>query len=136
MLVPPFFREVIIMSVRDIDCTINTPVTFGRKGRPIYGEDVQIYPTKPGRQDTAYFRKNYLEHLDPLESYDLVVVLISGGKDSVACFGQRDSKPGTDERKRKNPDRVRRKAGGVMPLHRRSSGACQYSDRTIPRDHS
>lgn len=39
-----------------------------------------------GRKDSGHFRKIYLPELLPLEEYDLIVVLLSGGKDSIACF--------------------------------------------------
>jgi len=72
--------------LRDQDCTIYTPVHFGVKQEEIYGRGRKIFPRRPGRQDTEYFRQNYLEFLDPLEEYDLFVILFSGGKDSTACF--------------------------------------------------
>lgn len=72
--------------IKDSDCTINTPVTLGLQDIPIYGKGIHIQPREPGRTDTEHFKKVYLPELLPLEEYDLIVVLISGGKDSVACF--------------------------------------------------
>ena len=46
----------------------------------------RIRPRVSGRKDTEYMKKIYLEELLPLEMYDLVIVLISGGKDSIACY--------------------------------------------------
>lgn len=46
----------------------------------------RICPRVSGRKDTEYMKKIYLEELLPLEMYDLVIVLISGGKDSIACY--------------------------------------------------
>jgi len=53
---------------------------------PIYGTGKRIHPRVSGRKDTEYMKKMYLEELLPLEMYDLVIVLISGGKDSIACY--------------------------------------------------
>ena len=72
--------------VWDTDCTADTPVTWGRPPTPVYGRGVEIYPHVPGKNTTDYEKKIYLEKLLPLEDYHLIVVLSSGGKDSVACF--------------------------------------------------
>ena len=72
--------------VKDIDCTVNTPVVLGMEDSPIYGKRIELSPRVPGRKDSAHFEKIYLDHLFPLEEYDLVVVLFSGGKDSMACY--------------------------------------------------
>ena len=72
--------------MRDIDCTKDTPIRYGHKDMPIYGKGIKIKPRVPGRSDTEHFRKIYLPELFPLEDYDLIVILISGGKDSVACY--------------------------------------------------
>lgn len=72
--------------VKDIDCTVNTPVVLGMEDSPIYGKGIELSPRVPGRKDSAHFEKIYLDHLFPLEEYDLVVVLFSGGKDSMACY--------------------------------------------------
>lgn len=50
-----------------------------------YGAGICIYPKHPGRQDTEYNKSIYLEHLLPLEDYDKIIVLFSGGKDSLAA---------------------------------------------------
>lgn len=72
--------------VKDIDCTKDTPLMYGFEDDPIYGEGIRIKPQYPGRTDTDHFKSIYLEELFPLEEYDLVVVLLSGGKDSIACY--------------------------------------------------
>ena len=51
----------------------------------VYGKGVCIYPRRPGRQDTNHKKSIYLEHLLPLEEYDKIIVLFSGGKDSLAA---------------------------------------------------
>lgn len=72
--------------IRDADCTEETPVIYGKSDIPIYGMGKRICPRVSGRKDTEYMKKIYLEELLPLEMYDLVIVLISGGKDSIACY--------------------------------------------------
>lgn len=72
--------------IRDKDCTIDTPVRYGKKRNPIYGKGVKIKPRRPGRTDTDHMNKIYLPELFPLEEYDLIVVLFSGGKDSIASY--------------------------------------------------
>lgn len=72
--------------IKDSDCSIDTPVKRGKKDLPIYGSGERIKPRLPGRQDTEYQKELYLDELLPLEEYDLIVVLISGGKDSIACY--------------------------------------------------
>ena len=72
--------------IRDADCTRETPVIYGKSDIPIYGTGKRIRPRVSGRKDTKYMKKMYLEELFPLEMYDLVIVLISGGKDSIACY--------------------------------------------------
>ena len=74
------------MFIKDIDCTKDTPVILGRPDKPIYGKGMRIRPKVDGRKDSGHFQKIYLPELLPLEEYDLIVVLLSGGKDSVACF--------------------------------------------------
>ena len=78
-----FFKDEYI---KDKDCTVNTPVTLGKKDKPIYGKGVRIKPRVDGRTDSEHFKKIYLPELLPLEEYDLIVVLFSGGKDSMACY--------------------------------------------------
>ncbi len=72
--------------IKDCDCTKDTPVTLGKKDTPIYGTGKRIQPRVPGRTDTEHFKKICLGELLPLEEYDLIVVLLSGGKDSIACL--------------------------------------------------
>ena len=50
-----------------------------------YGSGQILPPTIPGRRDTPHMERIYLPHLLPLEAYDKVIVLFSGGKDSLAC---------------------------------------------------
>ncbi len=72
--------------IKDTDCTIFTPVTFGKADTPIYGTGKRIKPRIEGRTGSNHFEKIYLERLLPLEEYDLIIVLFSGGKDSMACY--------------------------------------------------
>lgn len=72
--------------IKDSDCTVLTPVTLGAKDKPVYGIGKSIKPRIPGRQGTKHFESIYLEELLPLEDYDLIVILFSGGKDSMACY--------------------------------------------------
>ncbi len=45
-----------------------------------------IRPRIQGRRGSKHFESIYLNELYPLEEYDLIVVLFSGGKDSTACY--------------------------------------------------
>ncbi len=72
--------------MRDADCTKDTPVIHGRPDSPIYGTGKRIRPRVPGRRDSEYMKKILLEELLPLEEYDRVILLISGGKDSIASY--------------------------------------------------
>lgn len=72
--------------IRDKDCTKDTPVKYGRPDTSIYGTGERIKPRIPGRNDTEHMKKIFLPELLPLEEYDLVIVLLSGGKDSIACY--------------------------------------------------
>lgn len=72
--------------IKDSDCTKETPVRLGVPDTPIYGKGITLKPRVQGRTDSEHFKKIYLPELLPLEEYDLIVVLISGGKDSVACY--------------------------------------------------
>lgn len=74
------------MYIKDIDCTKDTPVVLGNVDQPIYGKGIRIRPKVEGRKDSKHFEEIYLPELLPLEKYDLIVVLLSGGKDSVACY--------------------------------------------------
>ena len=38
--------------IKDIDCTLQTPVTKGKKDRSIYGTGERIKPRIPGRKET------------------------------------------------------------------------------------
>lgn len=72
--------------IKDSECTPDTPVILGKQEKPIYGNGVRLKPRVKGICDSEHFKKIYLPRLLPLEEYDLIVVLISGGKDSVACY--------------------------------------------------
>ena len=72
--------------IRDMDCTMDTPVVLGNQDTPVYGTGKRIKPMVEGRKDSKHFEEIYLEELLPLEEYDLIVVLFSGGKDSTACY--------------------------------------------------
>lgn len=72
--------------VRDADCTKDTPVMYGVADTPIYGAGIKIKPRIPGRTDSDHMKKIFLSELMPLEEYDLVAILLSGGKDSIACY--------------------------------------------------
>ena len=72
--------------IKDRDCTIHTPVIRGKEENPVYGKSIRIRPGLPGRMDTKYMEDVFLPELMPLEAYDLIVVLLSGGKDSIACY--------------------------------------------------
>ena len=72
--------------IKDSQCTINTPVIFGYIDTPIYGNGQKITPEIPGKHSTEYQKKTYLPQLLPLENYDKIIILFSGGKDSTACY--------------------------------------------------
>ena len=72
--------------IKDMDCTKDTEVVRGLPDVPIYGTGARIRPRVPGRTETQHLQDIFLEELLPLEEYDMVVVLISGGKDSVATY--------------------------------------------------
>lgn len=72
--------------IRDMDCTKETPVVYGVKDTPVYGTGKRIGPRVPGRTDTKHMEEILLPELLPLEDYDLIVILLSGGKDSIASY--------------------------------------------------
>lgn len=72
--------------IKDSECTKETPVVHGIPDNPIYGKGKRIEPKIPGRNDTEHFNSIFIESLLPLEEYDLIVILFSGGKDSMACY--------------------------------------------------
>ncbi len=72
--------------VRDADCTKDTSVIYGQPDMPIYGAGIRRKPKVKGRKDSEHMRRIFLPELLPLEEYDLVVILLSGGKDSIACY--------------------------------------------------
>lgn len=77
--------------IKDADCTKDTPVVYGWQERPIYGRQVRFRPRVPGKRKTATDKKSYLPRLLPLENYDLIIVLFSGGKDSLAAYLNREA---------------------------------------------
>ena len=72
--------------IKDADCTKDTPLMYGKLDIPIYGTGKRIIPRVEGRRDSSHFEKIFLPELLPLEEYDLVAILLSGGKDSIACY--------------------------------------------------
>lgn len=72
--------------IKDKDCTIDTQVVYGKQERSVYGRSVRFRPRVPGKRKTSTDKKNYLKRLLPLEDYDLIIVLFSGGKDSLAAY--------------------------------------------------
>lgn len=72
--------------IKDADCTKDTPLMYGELDIPIYGTGKRIIPRVEGRRDSSHFEKIFLPELLPLEEYDLVAILLSGGKDSIACY--------------------------------------------------
>lgn len=72
--------------IKDSECSKDTPLLRGHPECSIYGRGVAISPRVPGKNATAYEQKVYLPQLLPLEEYDIIIVLTSGGKDSAAAF--------------------------------------------------
>lgn len=72
--------------IKDMECTVDTPVILGNQDTPVYGTGKKIKPRAGGRKDSRHFEEIYLDELLPLEEYDLIVILFSGGKDSTACY--------------------------------------------------
>lgn len=72
--------------IKDIDCTKDTPVVFGKQDKAIYGTGKRIKPRISGREDSEHMKSIFLLELLPLEEYDLIAILLSGGKDSIACY--------------------------------------------------
>ena len=72
--------------IKDRDGTKDTPVIWGKPEKPIYGTGSRIKPRISGREDSEHMKKIFLPELLPLEEYDLIAVLLSGGKDSIACY--------------------------------------------------
>ena len=72
--------------IKDSDCTKETPVIYGKPDKPIYGAGTRITPRLKGREDSEHMKNILLPELLPLEEYDLIAILLSGGKDSIACY--------------------------------------------------
>lgn len=56
------------------------------QNRATYGSGTKQFPATPGRRNTPHMESIYLGHLLPLEDYDKIIILFSGGKDSLACI--------------------------------------------------
>jgi 3'-phosphoadenosine 5'-phosphosulfate sulfotransferase (PAPS reductase)/FAD synthetase len=72
--------------IRDINCYPDMPLVHGHPDSPIYGASEIIRPKYIGKNESEYERKIFLPELLPLEEYDQIVVLYSGGKDSTASY--------------------------------------------------
>ena len=72
--------------IKDQDCTMNTPIIYGKISGNVYGKGIFIKPRIPGRKDSEHMKQILLPELFPLENYDIIIVLLSGGKDSIACY--------------------------------------------------
>jgi len=73
-------------AIKDSACTVDSPLVHGHQQTAVYGLGHTIVPRYPGKRETAYDNKIYLPELLPLENYDLIIVLFSGGKDSIAAY--------------------------------------------------
>ena len=72
--------------IKDRDCAKETPVIYGKPDKAVYGTGERIKPRLSGRYDSEHMKKIFLPELLPLEEYDLIAILLSGGKDSIACY--------------------------------------------------
>ncbi len=72
--------------IKDSDCCKDSHVIYGYPEKPVYGLGIPISPRYPGKRNTAYAESIYLPVLLPLEEYDVIVVLFSGGKDASAAY--------------------------------------------------
>lgn len=72
--------------IKDADCTKDTPVFYGKPDQVVYGRGIRIRPRVKGREDSEHMKRIFLSELLPLEEYDLIAILLSGGKDSIACY--------------------------------------------------
>jgi len=72
--------------IKDSECNKNTPIKYGHPEEKIYVRGKAIKPLYPSKQSSEYDKKIYLKELLPLEKYDLIIVLFSGGKDSIAAY--------------------------------------------------
>lgn len=58
----------------------------GLHEKQMYGLGIPIAPNRPGKTASEHDKSIYLDKLLPLEEYDLIIVLFSGGKDSTAAY--------------------------------------------------
>ena len=72
--------------IKDSACTKDTPISLGYPDELVYGQGKAIKPLHMGKQSSEYDKKVFLKELLPLEEYDLVIILFSGGKDSIAAY--------------------------------------------------
>ena len=52
-------------SIRDVDCTKDTPVIYGKEDASIYGTGKRIQPRVSGREDSEHMKKIFLPELLP-----------------------------------------------------------------------
>jgi len=72
--------------IKDSQCTIETPVINGQPKKNVYGRGYIHTPGIPSKQVSEYEKSHYLPELLPLEDYDIIIVLYSGGKDCTAAY--------------------------------------------------
>ncbi|MCG8539529.1 MAG: phosphoadenosine phosphosulfate reductase family protein [Clostridia bacterium] len=70
------------LSIFETDNSVSR--TYEPLPKNIYGTRFKIYPHVPSKDITKYDRKKYIKYLNPLESYDYILLAYSGGKDSLA----------------------------------------------------
>lgn len=75
-----------ISVIKDLNCYPDMPLCHGFPDTPVYGAGEIIRPRYLGKNESEYDKKIFLPELLPLEDYDLIVVLFSGGKDSTATY--------------------------------------------------
>ncbi len=61
-------------------------MVYGKPEAAVYGTGKRIEPRISGREDSEHMKRILLQRLLPLEEYDLIAILLSGGKDSIACY--------------------------------------------------
>lgn len=75
-----------ISVIKDSNCYPDMPLCHGFPDTPVYGAGEIIRSRYLGKNESEYEKKIYLPELLPLEEYDLIIVLFSGGKDSTAAY--------------------------------------------------